>query len=578
MAVSAAENLIEDQLRKKADAFLKELSRDQLLWLSGYVMAHIKHSGADVVPAKPHQKVLIAYGTETGNSQSIAEELATVFEAQQFPYELKNLSSLRARHLTGYQFIFIICSTHGDGDPPEPVHLFYTSLMDENAPRLSDVRYAVLALGDSSYPHFCATGKEIDDRLAGLGATRVLFRQDCDVDYADTAKQWIESLSGQLASKLQPAVVMTDATPSSDTSATEISRESPLETEVIENIRLSASSREDVVHHMEIASHENMMHLKPGDAIGVLAENPEPLVDMLLQLTGADEAADILVRRKRMPLRQALLSECDISIPGNKLLTTWGRLSKDKDLQQLLTSNERTLKGFLRSNQVIDILRRFPARPDAQTLVDALKPLQPRLYDLANSQQYTSGEMHILVKRYLYTINAQTHAGIASDYLVNRKVGSRVRLFPYINNRFRLSCETDDPVIYISEGTGIGPFRALLQDMAHHDKKKRCWLFLSENSFEEDFLYQTEWQTAYAEKRLDRIDTIFTEKNKRASAIKKLLEQKEQELLDYLDAGAHIYLCGDRAILTEVETVLQRIMELDPAAMQKSDRVHRNFY
>lgn len=101
---------------------------------------------------------------------------------------------------------------------------------------------------------------------------------------------------------------------------------------------------------------------------------------------------------------------------------------------------------------------------------------------------------------------------------------------------------------------------------------------MSEHSFEDDFLYQTEWQSATAENRLDRIDTVFTPLSKRALAIKKLLEQRKDELQDYLDSGAHLYLCGDRNVLSEVEGYLQQIMELDPAAMQKSDRVHRNLY
>lgn len=577
MTASTAESLIKDQLREKADAFLKALSRDQLLWLSGYVMAHIKQFDTDPVPVQQSHKVLIAYGTETGNSQAIANDLGAAFDQHRIPFELKNLSTLRARHLSAYQFVFVVCSTHGDGDPPEPVNLFYTSLMGKDAPKLHEMRYALLALGDSSYPRFCATGQEIDDRLSSLGATRILFRQDCDVDYADAARQWIESLVGLLASKLQAATEA--AKPVFKTVAvTEVSRESPLKTEVIENIRLSASSRQDAIHHIELSADERLMHLQPGDAVGVLAENPDSLAHTLIELTGCRETDVVQVRRRTMPLLQALKGECDISVPGNKLLSTWARQSKDKALQQLLTSNERALKAFLRSHQVIDIARRFRTTVEAQALVDSLKPLQPRLYDLANSQRHTSGEMHLLVRRYQYTLNEKTYTGIASDYLVNIEPGTPVRLFPYINNRFRLQSDADLPVIYISEGTGIGPFRAYMQELAHRGRQNKCWLIMSEHSFEDDFLYQTEWQSATAENRLDRIDTVFTPLSKRALAIKKLLEQRKDELQDYLDSGAHLYLCGDRNVLSEVEGYLQQIMELDPAAMQKSDRVHRNLY
>src|SRR5690606_4605777 len=110
------------------------------------------------------------------------------------------------------------------------------------------------------------------------------------------------------------------------------------------------------------------------------------------------------------------------------------------------------------------------------------------------------------------------------------------------------------------------------------NKHKRCWLLLSENSFEEDFLYQTEWQSAIAENRLDRIDTVFIGRAERAAAINELLKLRQAELLDYLRSGAHLYLCGDRTVLTEVEAYIQQDIEMDWAALQKNGRIHRNLY
>lgn len=579
MTASTAESLIEDQLRDRVDAFLKELNRDQLLWLSGYLAAHVKQSPNDNVPsAQEAHKVLIAYGTETGNSQAVANDLASAFDQHQIPFELKNLSLLRARHLAAYKFIFLVCSTHGDGDPPEPVNLFYTSLLSGEAPKLPETRYAVLALGDSSYPRFCATGQEIDDRLAALGATRILFRHDCDVDYVETSRQWIASLISLLAAKLQSSTKSARPSVTSISSSSEISRNAPLETAVIENICLSASTRQDAIHHIELSGDERLMKLQPGDAVGVMAENPVELARLLIALTGCKDTDAVQVRHRRITLLDAFLRECDITVPSSKLLNMWSRHVDNSHLQQLLAGEGPLLKTFLKTHQVVEIAEKFPAVIEAQILVDNLKPLQPRLYDLANSQHYTSGEMHLVVRRYHYTFNALTRIGIASDYLNTLKPGASVKLFPYINNRFRLSSKGDDPVIYISEGTGIGPFRAFMQELAFQNKHKRCWLLLSENSFEEDFLYQTEWQSAIAENRLDRIDTVFIGREERAAAINELLKLRQAELLDYLRSGAHLYLCGDRTVLTEVEAYLQQDTEMDWAALQKNGRIHRNLY
>src|SRR5690606_15221896 len=133
--------------------------------------------------------------------------------------------------------LLLICSTHGDGDPPEPVHGFHSLLMDERAPRLPELRYAVLALGDSSYERFCEAGRQFDERLAALGAQRLVPRQECDVDFAEPAKLWMDSVLELLPrqeSVVLPAIAVQPA------GQPEFSRQNPLATELLGNVCLSA--------------------------------------------------------------------------------------------------------------------------------------------------------------------------------------------------------------------------------------------------------------------------------------------------------------------------------------------------
>lgn len=579
MTASPAENLLSDAQLSQIDALLKELNHDQLLWLSGYIAALGRSDGQPPESKNEDNKVLIAYGTETGNSEGIASNLAFSFDQNKIPFDLKNLSQLRVRHLTKYRFIVMICSTHGDGDPPEPISLFYTSLMSAEAPRLMHSHYAVLALGDSSYPKFCATGKELDDRLSALGATRLVFRQDCDVDFQETAQKWSQELVRVLASRVEP-VAKARSAPVESAKKTELNKNNPAHASVIDNVCLSSPSRPDVIHHIELTCDQRLTALQPGDAVGILVKNPEQDARRLIALTGGGADTVVQVNHRSIPLLQALVEECDITIPNKRLLVEWSKASGDSSIRQLLDDEGSALKDFLRSNQVIDIAERFQTAVAPQALVDALKPLQPRLYDVANCLRHTEDEIHILVKLHQYGFNGRLCTGAASDYLIHLKKDETIRLFPYRNARFQLPKDASAPIIFIAEGTGIAPFRAFLQALSLADNPPPCWLIFTEREFEEDFLYQTEWQAAIKSKQLTMLDAIFSNQTDGPS-IKELLILKQQQLLRLLGQGAHLYLCGDKTLLGEIEKNLEALTLGSPepwSALQAGARIHRNLY
>ncbi len=267
------------------DALLGTFNTQQRLWLSGY-LAGTSQTAADspAAPADTGQKVLIAFGTETNNCRQLATNLAEQCASAGIAAEVADLASLRLRRLGKLEYLVVITATHGDGDPPEPILPFYEAIMAEDAAQLAGLKFAVLALGDSSYEHFCVTGIELDQRLEALGAVRLIPRQDCDVDFARPAAEWMEQLLPKLPRTQAAAAPVATATSADQGSL--YSKENPLEVEVLANQNLSHASRQQPIHHLELALDADNFPVLPGDAVGILAENPPALVAMLLDATG----------------------------------------------------------------------------------------------------------------------------------------------------------------------------------------------------------------------------------------------------------------------------------------------------
>jgi sulfite reductase (NADPH) flavoprotein alpha-component len=552
------------------------LDQRQALWLSGYLAAGAPAAAPQAAPT-PSNAVLIAYGGETGNSESIAQVLAEQALQQGIRVDVQDLAKLRIRQLSKRKHLLLICSTHGDGDPPEPVVPFYDALMADNAPRLEGLQFSVLALGDSSYEHFCVTGQQLDERLEALGGTRLHPRQECDVDFDEPAARWGKAVREQLPRSDQRGATSTITTAPAHSALT-YSKRHPLSVEVLENLNLSHPQRTTPIHHLELALETPDFTLAPGDAVGVLADNPPALVAAVLDACHLSGEAPVTLQGESMPLVQALRQHQDLTIPSTRFLEQWAQLSNSPILKQQLKAPSKVQRQYLKTVQVLDLLRLAPATPDPHALVDALRPLQPRLYDVANSLEHIDDELHLNVKAYRYDIAGRQESGIASQYLLTLEPGDTVRIYPHRNARFHLPDDPHIPVILIAEGTGIAPYRAFIQALAQTRPKQPCWLVFAEQQFEQDFLYQTEFQQARQDGVLDKVDTLFYQDQPGKALASSLLEQAER-LQEWIKSGAHLYFCGDKQRLTDCEKSLFTLFDADTwKQLGKDKRLHRNLY
>lgn len=564
---------------QELNELLAKLSHEQSLWLSGYLAAGIKKPLAEPATS-PVSKLAIAYGTETGNSKTLAEKLH-----QQLPSQLKasvsDLADLKVAELTKFSHLLIITSTHGDGDPPETAEDFYNALMQSEKP-LTELNYSVLALGDSTYTHFCVTGRNIDEQLKKLGAQQLIPRVECDVDFEEPAAKWITELSQKLSTQQED---FAGSAPVHSLSAEykpshEVTKSAPLTASVLDNIILSDPKSPMPIHHIELDIPAGIFDLAPGDSVGVLAENPPEQIRLVLDILGFSGDENITVSGEAISLLDGLKSQFDLNHCSIKLLE---RLTEDPAANSGL--DKSSVRGYLKQHHLTDILRKFAhqAALSPQDLINHLRPLQPRLYDVANVVDAETTALHLCVKRYQYTMNGQPFAGVASTYLADAAVGDPIHIYPHKNKRFHLPDSQTAPLIMVADGTGIAPFRAFIEQIAAGKRQNPCWLLFREARYKEDFLYQTDWQSHLTRRHLNKLDVHFYQDQPELTLFNYFATNPDI-LSGWLNAGAHLYLSGDKTFLTWLETELENyiqkhlLMGSEWQSLKQQKRLHKNLY
>lgn len=586
MTKSPNEFLFTQQQWQQIEQLTQSLDSTQRTWLSGYLLQQ-RQQNQLARKSELFDHVLVAYGTETGNCEILAQQFTKRANANGIKALAKDLANLRLRELKKVNHLLVICSTHGDGDPPESIQPFYDALHSKRAFELSHLNFSVLALGDSSYEHFCLTGKQLDQRLEALQANRLFKRVDCDVNFDAESEDWSTSIiellleKGLAVSEPLPSQLRFQSTRSSTQQS--IDKRNPVAVDVLENTCLSATPDGLSTHHIVLNAEGLDFDLRPGDAVGVLPENPPELSAEILDLTGLSGNQLVTMNGISIPLVQALRDYRDLVVVSKGFLRIWSSFTKDEELIALLESDSRILRDYLKNNQLVDLLVQFPAMPDPQSFVDALRPLQPRLYDLANSFTDNPDEIHLTVKRYRYEFSGRLEKGIASAFLSDLSVEESVRIYPHRNKRFHFSEDPKTPLIFVAESTGIAPFRSHIQSLNSKGIQQPVWLLFEEKSFERDFSYQLELQAFKQADCIQYVDTNFTEDQPYRSLLDPMMHNQKR-LLEWMDNGARMYLCGNKKKLTDLEKQITLKMKQKASwqrtwdQMKRDNRIHRNLY
>jgi sulfite reductase (NADPH) flavoprotein alpha-component len=461
------------------------------------------------------------------------------------------MADYKHRQLGQEQDLVIIASTYGEGDPPQPAMGFFEFVEGRKAPKLSDVRFAVLALGDSTYEFYCEAGKRLDRRFEELGASRLIERVDCDVDYDESAAAWSDSILALLTANRSETVPVQTAARVAPLPSSTYDKRNPFAAAIIENMVIVGRGSTKETRHIELSLEGSGLDYAPGDALGIAVANDPATVAALLEALGMSEDEPIQLKSGVTTIGDALTYRYEITTATPRFLDHWALLSDAKPLRQLLDEDragERAI--FLRTHHLIDIMRCYPMKGlRAQGFVTGLRPLQPRLYSLASSLAAAPGEAHITLAPVRYTLHGEARSGVASAQFADRGTpDATLPVYVQRNPHFRLPAD-DVPIVMIGAGTGVAPYRAFLQEREVRRAKGGSWLFFGERNFRTDFLYQSEWQAFLKDGVLSRMDVAFSRDRAGRVLVQDRMREQAADLFGWLEDGAHFYVCGDASHL-----------------------------
>ncbi|MEM8668157.1 MAG: sulfite reductase flavoprotein subunit alpha [Planctomycetota bacterium] len=536
-------------------------SDDQRNWLAGFLaglhsrMSISGESGpaSQAVQATP---IDIVFGTQTGNSEELANEAASIAKKKGYQPRVCGLDSVNMEMLASMVNLVVVISTYGEGEMPDNAQIFWDDLSASTAPRLESLNYGVLALGDTSYEHFCRAGKLIDTRLEQLGAQRLAPRIDCDVDYEEAAAHWLQATIPDAG----VAVDEEQTTPEKPS----WSRKNPYPGKVIDNRVLSGPNSAKEIRHIAFELGDSEMTYQTGDALGVMPINQPDLVQAWLQRLGVD--ADFQVDAKDASLGDLLANRLEISTPSRELIQGLEPLVGDEELSHVVsTGDKEAMDTFLWGKDSLDLLNLSPDISfDVNQVVSWLKPLQHRAYSISSSPAAHPGEVHLTVAAVRWTNNGRPHRGVCSTYLADMvSVGQTAGIFVMPNKMFGVPQDDTVPMIMVGPGTGIAPFRAFLEERRERGATGINWLFFGDQHRSEDFIYADELTEMSHSGLLSRLDLAFSRDQSEKIYVQRRMLEHGKDLFGYLQEGGYFFVCGDATRMArDVDAALHEIVEI----------------
>ncbi|WP_270892606.1 assimilatory sulfite reductase (NADPH) flavoprotein subunit [Staphylococcus saprophyticus] len=581
MNLSVSNSPFDQEQAAQLNQIFQTLTAEQQIWLTGYLTAQ-QGSVAQTTEA-PQQvaeyvlnnesesqnnndrHITVVYGSETGNAQSLAEIFADRLVEHNYTVKLTAMDEIKQKEFKKVEDLFVITATHGEGDPPDNALTFHEFIHSRKAPKLENVRFSVLALGDESYEYFCQTGKDFDAKLLELGAERLADRQDCDLDFDDLAEKWMNKNIEILNQSTGHGSTPTSTETVQSAKEKRYSKSNPYQAEVLENINLNGRGSNKEVRHVELLLDNYGESFEPGDCVVVLPQNEPEIVTLLIETLGWDKDIEIPINDDgdTLPLEKALTEHFEITKLTKPLLQKAAELFGYTELLSQI-DNAEWIQQYVDGRDVIDLLTEFPTSElKPETFYKLLRKLPAREYSIASSYEATPDEVHITVGAVRYEAHERTRKGVCSVQLAERiQPGDTLPIYLKKNPNFKFPFDEETPVIMIGPGTGVAPFRSYMQEREELGLSGNTWLFFGEQHFTTDFLYQTEWQAWLKDETLAKLDLAFSRDTEEKIYVQHRIAQQSELFYEWLQDGAAIYVCGDeKHMAKDVHDTIRSVIE-----------------
>jgi sulfite reductase (NADPH) flavoprotein alpha-component len=500
---------------------------EQRAWLNGFIAGLLNQSQlADHQPpiSQTDISVLILFGSQSGNAESLSKQIAKEVKNAGISARVASMDSVQPEEVAKQKNLLIITSTWGEGEMPDNAAGFWQGLGSVSTLDLSGLSYSVLALGDKNYSEtFCLAGKKFDQKFEELGAKRIHTRVDCDVDFDQQANEWTKNIIGALAGKRDlPAngVMLLSADP--EPVAT-YSRKNPFAAKLLNKVPLNKQGSAKDVHHIEFSLEGSGLSYQVGDALGVFPRNCPEVVKTVLENHG-------------------FTGEEIFTLPDHGDQRLFDALSTHYEIRRLIN---------IRPERTVSV----------EDFIKTLKPLAPRLYSIASSPNAHPGEVHLTIGAVQYFADGFHHKGVCSTFLSHRlSIGEITGVYVQSSHGFRLPQDKQVPIIMVGPGTGIAPFRAFLEERLISGAKGGNWLFFGDQKSATDFLYQEQLEAYVRDGFLTHLTTAFSRDQEQKIYVQHRMQEHGKELWDWLQEGAHFYVCGDAAHMAkDVDAMLHEI-------------------
>ncbi|WP_415225195.1 assimilatory sulfite reductase (NADPH) flavoprotein subunit [Psychromonas sp.] len=564
--LSALTSPLSEQQLVQLQQAMADLTPVQTAWVSGYLAGIGQQSVAAQAPVSSGQSLTILFASQTGNSKGVAQQLAEQATAKGIANRLVSMADYKVKNIKDESHLIIVTSTNGEGEAPDDAIDLHQFLASKKAPKLNSLKFAVLGLGDSSYEFFCQTGKEFEQRIGALGATAIVDRLDADVDYEQVTQAWFEQALSAIEQTLEKGgVAAAPVALSAPTAAAanKYDKHNPFTASLLVGQKISGERSAKEVSHIEIDLQGSDLHYTAGDALGVWFKNDPLLVEQLITKLGLAPETLVLIDNIEITLKDALSEHYELTSTHPAFVEGYAQLTNNAALLTL-AQDKNALRDFANTHQIIDVITEQGNEVvTADNFLLLLRHTSPRLYSIASSQTEVEEEVHLTVGTVSFeNKDGEQRYGGASTFLSHRlQEDDQVKVFIEENHNFRLPSDPDTAVIMVGPGTGIAPFRAFMQEREATDASGKNWLFFGEQTFNEDFLYQVEWQAHLKSGLLSKLDLAFSRDQSEKIYVQDRLRENAQEVYQWLQDGAHFYVCGDaNRMAKDVQQVLIEII------------------